>query len=197
MKRKVIFSTILPIVALLLFSYGCAGSSSSICPPLGTVSSIEGQGSPLKVDTLVNSNMPDFNWDEVECQSCQSLNTSARLGQYSGKPIMIVFHKTMNCPGCKQQLPFIQATYEKWKDKGLVVLTVYRGDRVEEVKGYVQKNNINFMALADPEDKVASKLGFAVAAPITVFIDKSGVIKKYQIGPLKSQEEIETILNSL
>jgi len=142
--------------------------------------------------------MPNFTWQRVDCNSLQVLDQpTASYVQFTGNPVIIVFHKSMNCPGCKEQLPYLQGAYEKLKDSGLKILTIYRGDQVKGVKGYIQSNNINFTALADPEDKVAAKLGFAIGAPISVFVDKNGIIKKYQIGPLDSQSEIEDILKTL
>lgn len=191
-------STFLLVIAIsILFIASCSGTTSSVCPPMGNITGIDNPESPYQVNNLVGSNMPSFNWDAVDCANLQTLPQSLNLSQFIGKPIMIIFHKTMNCPGCKQQMPFIKAAYENWKDSGFIILTIYRGDKAQDVKGYAQSNEINFTALADPGDKVATKLGFAIGAPMTVFVDTKGVIKKYQIGPLKSQEEIENILKSL
>jgi hypothetical protein len=44
---------------------------------------------------------------------------------------------------------------------------------------------------------VASKLGFAIGAPMSVFIDKSGIIQRYQIGAFSNQADIENILATL
>jgi peroxiredoxin len=183
-------------IGMLIIS-GCSAPSSSVCPDMGTVTSIDSPESPLKIDALVGSNAPDFCWDIVDFDSLEVQSDSCALSEYQGKPVMIIFHKTMNCPGCKQQMPYIKACYDTWKDKGLTILTIYRGDEPKDVKGYVQSNNLNFCALADPDDMIATKLGFAVGAPMTVFIDKSGIIQQYQIGSLKSQEDIENILSTL
>ena len=164
---------------------------------MGNITGIDKPEFPLKINNLLDINMPNFNWDSVDCSNLQTLPKSLTLSQFIGNPVFLVFHKSMNCPGCKYQLPFIQSSYEKYKNSGLVIITIYRGDKPKEVKGYIQSNKIDFMALADPNDIVATKLGFAAGAPITVFIDKKGAIKKYQIGPLQSQAEIENILKTL
>jgi peroxiredoxin len=192
------FVKILFIMALgVLIISSCSAPASSVCPAMGTITSIDSPESPLSVDILVGSNAPDFSWDVVDFNSLQTKSESLTLSKYQGKPVIIVFHKTMNCPGCKKQMPFLKAAYESWKDRGLTVLTIYRGDECKDVKGYVQSNELNFCALADPEDMVATKLGFAIGAPMSVFIDQSGIIKKYQIGALESQEALENILKTL
>lgn len=190
---------ILAVVALgIAIISGCSGpSTSSVVCPLGTITSINSPDSALSVDNLIGSKAPDFIWDTVDFASLQAKSESCKLSQYAGKPVMIIFHKTMNCPGCKAQMPFIKGTYETWKDRGLIILTIYRGDQPDDVKGYIQSNELEFTALADPEDSVATTLGFAIGAPMTVFIDRSGVIQKYQIGPLKSQQDIQYILQSM
>lgn len=188
---------------LLLFAFavaiisGCAGPASSVCPEMGVVTGIDSPASPLSINSLVGSKAPDFYWDVVNCSNLETTSSSLKMSNFNGKPVMIIFHKSMNCPGCKQQLPFIKAAYETWKDRGLNIITIYRGDQPKDVKGYVQSHNIDFLALADPNDRVASTLGFSIGAPMTVFVDKSGIIQKYQIGPLKSTEDINAVLKTL
>ena len=185
------------LIAGILIIGGCSAPSSSVCPDMGTITSVDSPESPLNTSTLIGSSAPDFSWNVVDFNSLQAKSGNASLSQYQGKPVMIVFHKSMNCPGCKQQMPFIKSCSETWKDKGLVILTIYRGDEPKDVKGYVQNNELEFCALADPNDIVASKLGFAIGAPMSVFIDKSGIIQKYQIGAFSSQADIENILATL
>jgi peroxiredoxin len=185
------------LIAGILIIGGCSAPSSSVCPDMGTITSVDSPESPLNTSTLIGSSAPDFSWNVVDFNSLQAKSGNASLSQYQGKPVMIVFHKSMNCPGCKQQMPFIKSCSETWKDKGLVVLTIYRGDEPKDVKGYVQNNELEFCALADPDDVVASKLGFAIGAPMSVFIDKSGIIQKYQIGAFSNQADIENILATL
>jgi peroxiredoxin len=183
-------------IALSVLLGGCTGGSTAACPPLGTITGIDKPESPLKTDILVSSPMPVFSWD---CVDVATLNTTGKadLSQYIGKPLVIVFHKSMNCPGCKEQLPYLKEANKIFKDAGLNILAVYRSDKPDAVKDYSQKNAIDFTSFADPGDRVASKLGFAIGAPITVFIDKKGIIKKYQIGTLPSQAVVEEIIKSL
>ncbi len=187
---------IMPLL-IAVFLTSCSSPSSDICPPMGNIINIENSTNPLQVNDLVGISMPAFSWNTVDCKTLEESAQSQSFNQYAGKPVIIVFHKTMNCPGCKHQLPFIQAAYDKWENTGLMVLSIYRADKIKEVRGYIQVNGINFTALADPGDIVAATLGFAVGAPMTVFVDKQGVIQQYKIGPLQNQEEIENILKTL
>lgn len=189
------FLILFPVTVLCIIS--CSSPSSSICPPMGNIVSIENPTNPLQINDLKGNAMPIFDWKQVDFQTLEESAQSASFDQFLNKPVLIVFHKTMNCPGCKHQLPFIQASYEKWKEEGLVILTIYRGDKAKDVKSYIQNNNITFMALADQRDIVATKLGFSIGAPMSVFIDKQGIIQEYRIGPLQNQEEIENLLNGL
>jgi peroxiredoxin len=186
-------------IALIILLGGCGGGGTlTACPPLGNITTIDKQDTPLKVDSLVNSAAPNFSWDCVDSNTFAA-SSKSDLSQYAGKPVILLFHKSMNCPGCHEQLPYIQGAYAALKDStGLVVLAIYRSDQPADVKSYSQKNGIDsFMSLADPGDKVASKLGFAAGAPITVYIDKKGIIKKYNLGPMKSQADVEAIIKSL
>jgi peroxiredoxin len=186
-------------IGLITLLGGCGGGGTlTACPPLGNITGVDNQNSPLNVGNLVNGAAPNFSWDCVDSNT-YTASSKSELSQYAGKPVLLLFHKSMNCPGCHEQLPFIQGAYAALKDStGLVVLAIYRSDQPADVKTYSQKNGIeHFMSLADPEDKVASKLGFAAGAPITVYIDKKGIIKKYNLGPMKSQADVEAIIKTL
>lgn len=185
-------------IVLALFTITCSNSSTiGKCPDLGNVIFVENVDTVLNVDKLIGQKVPELKWDILDCDKFQKTGDSSSLSQFKGKPVIIVFHKTMNCPGCKAQLPFLQAAYTSLKDSGLTIITIYRGDKINQVKDYAINNKIEFLALADNDDGFAKRLGFPVGAPINVFIDRSGVIRNYKIGPLKSQQEIEEIIKSL
>jgi peroxiredoxin len=99
-----------------------------------------------------------------------------------------------NCPGCAAQMPFIRAVYDQRINAELTVLTIYREDKVSEVRSFVASKGYIFTALSDPNNEFATKCGFPHGAPITMFVDAKGVIKEFKCGPFQSQEEIENIL---
>ena len=180
-------------------SNSCGGPTSGTCPDMGIITSIDNPSAPcLTMDNRIGSPAPDFTWEIVDCKSLEIVaGKTTSLSALKGKPIMIIFHKTMNCPGCKAQMPFILAAHEQIANKNIVLLTIYRGDSTATIKRFVTSHGYTFTALADEKDEFAVKCGFPIGAPITIFVDANGIIKAEKVGPFNSQEEIKAILDSL
>ena len=195
MKKLAVLLLALPI--LIIISTGCS-SPNGKCPELGLITNVEKPVNEITMDNRLGCSIPDFTWDMIDCSTLEPIaGQSQTLSDFQGKPVMVIFHKTMNCPGCKAQMPFIKAAYEQRTNEELIVLTVYRGDGISDVKRFVTNLGYIFTAIADSKDEFATYCGFPVGAPITIFIDSDGKIRGEKIGPFKNQEEITSILNSL
>ena len=192
--------SIIAITMLLLAStMACSGAPApENCPELGIITAVEDTATQLNVDNLKDSLVPDLTWQIVDCKSLKAIdNKTVSLSDFRGKPVIVIFHKTMNCPGCAAQMPFIRTVYDKRTNDELTVLTIYREDKLSAVRSFVTDKGYIFTALADPSDEFATKLGFGRGAPITIFVDAKGIIKEFKTLPFQSQEEIEDIINSL
>jgi len=190
--------TITLITTLLISILTSCSSPEGDCPELGLITNVEKPETAITMDNRIGCSIPDFTWESIDCKTLKPIaGMSQSLKGLRGKPVMVIFHKTMNCPGCEAQMPFIKAAYQQQTDKNLTVLTVYRGDSTADVKRFVINKGYTFTAIADPKDEFANCCGFAPAAPITIFIDANGTIKGEKIGPFKSQDEIMKIIDSL
>jgi peroxiredoxin len=192
--------SIIGITMLLLTSTAACSETPAPenCPELGIITAVENTATPLNVDNLKDSVVPDLTWQIVDCESLNAIgNKTVSLSDLRGKPVIIIFHKTMNCPGCAAQMPLIRAACDVRTNAELTILTIYRGDKLSAVRNFASSKGYIFTALADPEDEFATKCGFPVMAPITIFINAKGIIKEFKCGPFQSQEEIENIIKSL
>jgi len=199
MSVKKGLSIISATMLLLTLTTGCSGVPvPENCPELGVITKVENPATQLNIDNLKGSTAPNLTWRIVDCESLKTIdNKSLSLSDFQGKPVIIIFHKTMNCPGCEAQMPFIRAVYDQQTNAELTVLTIYREDKVSAVRRFATSKGYIFTALADPNDEFATICGFPHGAPITIFVDAKGVIKEFKCGPFRSQEEIENILKSL
>jgi len=138
----------------------------------------------------IGDNAPDFTLKNIDGESVS-------LSDFRGKPVLLVF-TSVYCVECTEQMPYIEAAFEQ-SDGKLVVLTVYREDSLSRVKKHVDEEKLTtFPALPDPDDKVGIKYGLAPrVAPVNIFIDADGIIRNVSPGSFQSQDEIESILNSL
>lgn len=196
---KIRLSIISVTILLITLTTACSGAPApDNCPELGVITAVENPATPLNVDNLKGSTVPNLTWQIVDCKSLKAIdNKTLSLSDFRGKPVIIIFHKCMNCPGCAAQMPFIRTAYDQRSNGGLTVLTIYREDKISAVRNHVTSKGYIFTALADPNDEFATKCGFGRGAPISIFVDAKGIIKEFNTQPFQSQEEIEKILGSL
>ena len=197
MKKKLLLISTTALLLTLIIA--CSGTPApENCPELGVITSVENPATPLNVDNLKGNTAPNITWQTVDCKSLKAIDTKTlSLSDLRGKPVIIIFHKCMNCPGCAAQMPFMRAACDQYTNAELTVLTIYREDKTSAVRNHVTDKGYIFTAIADQNDEVATKYGFMRGAPINVFIDDEGIIKDFKWGPFQSQQEIEDIIKSL
>jgi thiol-disulfide isomerase/thioredoxin len=109
------------------------------------------------------------------------------LAELRGKVVVVDFWASW-CGPCKQVMPIIQEIYEKYGDKGVVVLAVDTWDAKADCDQFLKDNsNYTMSVLMDPAEKstdasVATKLYGVHGIPTTLIIDKEGVVRTYAIG---------------
>jgi cytochrome c biogenesis protein CcmG/thiol:disulfide interchange protein DsbE len=106
------------------------------------------------------------------------------LQAYHGRPVVLNFWATW-CAPCRQELPVLQAAYEAYQDKGLVILAISQDtvEKKEAVRSYVANLGITFPPLLDPEGSVAAHYNVFLL-PSTIFINPAGTIVAVHFGPM-------------
>ncbi len=95
------------------------------------------------------------------------------LADFKGKVVLINFWATW-CGPCRQEMPEIIALHNKYKDRGLVVLSIASDDTQGPVDALLKDSPLPFTVVYGTDDM---KRTYAVnALPTTVLIDKSGQI---------------------
>jgi len=78
------------------------------------------------------------------------------LSDYSNNVVILNFWGTF-CPPCRNEMPAIEAQYNKWKDKGLVVLGINLGEAEVTVQGFVNQYGLTFPILYDPNLQIRDR----------------------------------------
>lgn len=100
------------------------------------------------------------------------------LSELKGKVVLVDFWATW-CPPCKNSIPHLIELYEKYKDRGFIVLGISLEDR-EKLEKFVAEYNITYPILLGTRD-IAQTYGVQ-AIPKSIFIDRKGTIRKVQTG---------------
>jgi len=110
------------------------------------------------------------------------------LSQYRGKVVLVNFWATW-CKPCTTEMPAMQATYDRLRDKGFVVLAINELEDEAKVREHIQQYSHTFPVLMDRDNKVANQFG-VFGLPVSVFIDEKGVVREYIKGGLLTEQVI-------
>jgi peroxiredoxin len=96
-----------------------------------------------------------------------------KLSGFKGRVVFLNFWATW-CKPCEEEMPAMERLYQRFKDKGLVVLAISEdASGGDVVSRYVKKHNLSFPVGLDPKMSVAGLYG-VWAIPSTFIIDKNG-----------------------
>ncbi len=110
------------------------------------------------------------------------------LSQYRGKVVLVNFWATW-CKPCTTEMPAMQTTYDKLREKGFVVLAINELEDELKVREHIKQYNHTFPVLLDRDNKVANQFG-VFGLPVSVFIDEKGVVREYIKGGLLTEQLI-------
>jgi peroxiredoxin len=111
------------------------------------------------------------------------------LEEFRGKAVILNFWASW-CGPCRQEMPSLEAIYQRYKDRGLVVV----GVSVDEegwgpVREFLQSVPVTFPILLDQEQKVTEKYE-TFRVPETYFIDPQGKVAAKVVGPQDYNQEV-------
>lgn len=104
------------------------------------------------------------------------------LEEYKGKAVVLNFWGSW-CSPCVKEMPALQAQWEKWKDKDVVVVGVNVGEDQMTVENFVKQVDIDFPILMDTGRDAVRSYGIS-PLPTTLFINTKGRIDNIHIGQL-------------
>jgi peroxiredoxin Q/BCP len=85
-------------------------------------------------------------------------NKIHQLSDYKGKWVVVYFYPKNNTPGCTKEACSFRDGRDDLEKAGVVVLGISK-DSVASHKKFVDKFNLNFTLLSDPDHKVIEEYG--------------------------------------
>jgi len=132
---------------------------------------------------------PDFSLTSFDGQTIT-------LSQLRGQVIVINFWASW-CPPCRQEAPYLERTWRKYKDRGVTFIGVNWVDTQKEAIAYLAEFNITYFNGVDVGTRIAQAYRIQ-GIPETFFVDKTGKLRGVHIGPLAAPQldnKIDELLN--
>ena len=132
---------------------------------------------------------PDF--------TLKSLNDgNLKLSEQQGDVVMINFWASW-CGPCRQEMPLLEALYEKYQDLGFTIWGVNVEEDSTAAKNLLKDVTVSFPILFDSENEV-SKMYNLIAMPSTVLVDRDGNQRYFHAGYRPGDEaEYERLIREL
>jgi len=108
------------------------------------------------------------------------------LSELEGQVVVINFWAEW-CVECKTEADLLEATWRAYRDRGVVFLGVDWVDVETEARKYLTRYDITYPNGPDLGSKIGQYYGLT-GVPETFFIDKTGVVAHYKLGPLSAGE---------
>ncbi len=110
-----------------------------------------------------------------------------RLSEYRGDVVLINFWATW-CGPCRQEMPLLDDLYGRYQRVGFNLLGINIDEDSRRAMQMVQELGVNFPVLFD-ENKEVSKLYEVEAMPVTILVDREGIVRHVHHGYKPGYEE--------
>lgn len=173
--KGVYFRSFVLIFILLMFHSFAEGGEDSLFLKAG-------------IQTVNHKKAPDFRLEELSGKKVE-------LKHFKGQVVFLNFWATW-CGPCKEEMPSMEALYQRFKEKGFVFLAISVDyEEKKKVKEFIDKHRYTFPVLIDPKNVTLDFYGVK-RIPTTILIDQKGRMVGKAIGSQNwNSSEIISVLN--
>lgn len=128
-----------------------------------------------------DTSAPDFTLYLFEGYEYEG-QSEVTLSELRGEVVIINFWAEW-CVECKREAEILESTWREYRDRGVVFLGVDWVDVEPEARKYLVRYDITYPNGPDLGGRIGQDYGLT-GVPETFFIDKSGRVDEYWLGPL-------------
>ncbi len=119
------------------------------------------------------------------------LSEKMRLSDLHGQVVVINFWASW-CVECKKEAADLEATYRRFKERGVVFIGVDYLDTEKFAYSYLREFNISYANGIDVQQRVA-QLYRITGVPETFVVDKNGIIRRVELQRMSAQQLSDAI----
>jgi cytochrome c biogenesis protein CcmG/thiol:disulfide interchange protein DsbE len=157
------------VVGLLLALLGWRLASTS-----------QGQNVAVDVDDGAKPQAPDFALPVL------GGDEELRLSAFRGKTVVLNFWASW-CVPCRDEAPLLQAAWERWRDRGVIVIGVNTQDFDGDARRFVDEYGLTYPNVKDGSGSTLGHFGVG-GLPETYFVDRQGRIVSRLIAAVEADE---------
>jgi len=111
------------------------------------------------------------------------------LSTLRGQAVWINFWASW-CAPCRIEMPLLTAAYERYRGDGLVIigLNVTEQDTLDAVNSFITEFDVVYPIVLDQPGHVSNDRYNLIGLPMSVFIDRAGIVKRVVVGAVTEEE---------
>lgn len=132
------------------------------------------QTEPLTVPARVRFPAPALSLNDAQ-------GVARSLADYQGQVVLVNLWATW-CPPCKEEMPTLQAFYDKYREDGFVIIAINDGDPTPDVLQFIEDYQLTFPVWLDPTYIATEEAFHTLNLPASFVIDRDGTIQLTWVG---------------
>ena len=121
-------------------------------------------------------------------------NAPVHMAEYKGKVVLLNFWATW-CGPCKQEIPEFVELYDRYKDKGLVIVGISIDDSAEQLQAFTKEWRMQYPVL-QMRPEIEDEYGPFYGIPTSFIVTRDGSICIKHLGPA-TKEQFEREIKAL
>lgn len=155
----------------------------------------------LSLLAILGWRLADVNRGQVESGTAPDFTLTSfdgetiSLSDLRGQVVILNFWASW-CPPCREEAPYLEQTWRKYKDEGVVFIGIDYADTEVKALAYIDEFDITYFNGPDLGTSISNDY-YIKGVPETYYIAKNGEIRGVKIGPLAAPEldqKIEELL---
>ncbi len=142
----------------------------------------------VRAGPLQSGLAPDFTLTSFDGQT-------VTLSELHGQVVVINFWASW-CPPCREEAAYLEQTWRKYQDNGVVFIGVDYVDTEKEALAYIDEFDLTYLNGPDVATRISQAYNIQ-GVPETFFVAKNGELRGVHIGPLyppQLEEKIDELL---